>query len=232
MLALLLYTVHSAQFTRGNTQKAIKEATTEETLCQRIAEQECYTELVEIILTAITDLSEAEELSVTHKDKIDKINGVIEFMQEKGGKPGCKTLTGETVFSDFITAGHDTDTMNLARDIVNTKMPVDKFVKQWKNIFDNKTRSRNKSKQSELLEKRWGEYLTPSRDWKDPETSSIISMGSNIMGTSTYQKEQQITDYEPNMSEINTVSRSIITRYRTDVAKEVLDNIPTFDGKT
>ena len=190
-------------------QKAIKEALTEETLCQKIAEQECYTELVEIILTAITDLSEAEELSVTHESKGDKINGMIKFMWEKGVKPGCKTLTGETVFSDFITAGHNTETMNLARNITNTKMPVDEFIKQWKNKHE--TRIRNKSKQRELLEKWWEEYLTPSRDQKDPETSSIISMGSNTTGTTTYQKEQQITNYESNVLEITTVPRPIVT---------------------
>ena len=85
---------------------------------------------MEIITTAITDLSEAENPSVSHEDKTDKINGMIKSMWEKGVKPSCKTLTGETVFSDFITAAHDTGTMDSARDIVNTKMPVDKFVKQ------------------------------------------------------------------------------------------------------
>ena len=168
MLALLSYAVHNAHLTTGNVQKAIKEASTEETLSQRITEQECYTE---IITTAITDLSEAENPSVSHKDKTDKINGMIEFMQEKGAKPSCMTLTGETVFSDFITAGHDTGTMDSARDIVYTKLPADEFVKQWRNQHDNEIRNRNKSKQRELLEKRWGEYLTPSKDRKDPETS-------------------------------------------------------------
>ena len=33
------------------------------------------------------------------------------------------------------------------------------------------------------------------------------------------------------MSEITTVPRSMITQYRIDVPKEVLDNIPIFDGK-
>ena len=56
-------------------------------------------------------------------------------------------------------------------------------------------------------------------------------MGSNAIETSAYQKEQQITDYEPNVSEITTVHRPIITQYGADIPKEVLDNIPTFDGK-
>ena len=85
-------------------------------------------------------------------------------MQDKAVKPGCKMLTRETVFSDFITAGHNTETMNSARDIVNTKMPADKFIKQWKNKHDNETKIRSKNKQRELLEKWWGEYLTQSRN--------------------------------------------------------------------
>ena len=187
--------------------------------------------MVEIILAAITDLSDACDLSKGHEVHVEKIKELIAFMWDKGVKPGCKTLTRETVFSDFLTAGNDTETMNSARDIVNTKMPAGEFIKQWRNKHDDETRAKNKSKQRELLEKHWVEYLTPSRDPKDPETSSTISMGYNTMGMSTYQREQQITEYEHNVSEIATVPRPMITRYGADVPKEVLDNIPTFNGK-
>ena len=156
---------------------------------------------------------------------------MIEFMHEKGMKPGCKTLTRETTYSDFITTGHDVETMNSARDIANSKVKADKFIKQWRNKHDDKIRAKNKSKQKELWEKQKGEYLTPHREPKDPETSSTISMGYNTMGTSTYPKEPQITEYEPNVSEIATVPRTMITQYGADVPKEVLHNIPTFDGK-
>ena len=99
-------------------------------LQQRIVEQECYTVLVEIILAAITDLSEAGDLSVSHGVKVEKINGMIKFMQDKGVRPGCKALKKETIFSDFITAGRDTETMNSAQDITHTKMPAEEFIKQ------------------------------------------------------------------------------------------------------
>ena len=69
-------------------------------------------------------------------------------------------------------------------------MSADKIVKQWRNQHDNKIRSRNKSKQRELFEKRWGEYLAPPRHLKDPETNSVISMASNTTATSAYQKEK------------------------------------------
>ena len=48
-------------------------------------------------------------------------------------------------------------------------MPAGEFIKQWRSKHDDETRAKNKSKQRELLEKWWGEYLTPSRDPKDPE---------------------------------------------------------------
>ena len=108
---------------------------------------------------------------------------MIEFIREKRVKPSCKILSGDTAFSDFQTAAKDTTTMDSARDIVNTKMSADEILKQWRNQHNNKIRSRNKSKQRELFEKRWGEYLAPPRHPKDPEMSSVISMGSNATAT-------------------------------------------------
>ena len=40
-------------------------------------------------------------------------------------KPGCKTLTREITYSDFLHTGNDAETMNLARDIANSKMKGD-----------------------------------------------------------------------------------------------------------
>ena len=189
MSALLSYATRITHTARGNIQKAIKDAPSEEILQKKITKQECYTELVEIILAAITDLSDACDLSKEQGMHVEKINRMIKFMRDKGVKPGCKTLTRETTYSYFITAGNNTETMNSTRDIANSKMTGGEFIKQWRNKHDDEIRAKNKSKQRELLEKWWGEYLTPSRDPKDPETSSTISIGYNTMGTSTYQKE-------------------------------------------
>ena len=198
---------------------------------KKIAKQECYTELVDIILGAITDLPDASDLSKNHETYVEKINSMINFMCERGIKPGCKTLTRETKFSDFTYAEDNAEIMNSARDIINSKMNGNKLVKQWKTNHDGEIRAKNKAKQREIWGKWWGEFLTPHREQKDPETSSMISMGYNTTGTSTYTKELRITEYEPNISEIATVPKTMITQYRMDIPKEVLDNIPTFDRK-
>ena len=229
--ALLSYAIRITHTARSSIQKAIRDTPSEEALQKKITEQECYTELVEIILGMITDLSDTCDVTKEHGTYIEKINGMIKFMREKGMKPGCKTLTRETTYSDFIYAGNDVETMNSARDTANSKMKGDEFIKQWKNKHDNEIRAKNKSKQREIWEKWWGEYLTPHREPKDPEKSLTISLGYNTTGASTYPKVPQITEYESNVSEIPTVPRTMITWYRADVPKEVLDNIPTFNGK-
>ena len=228
---LLSYAIRITHSARTNLQKAIKNAPSEEVLQKEIAEQECYTELIDIILGAITDLSEVCDLSKNHETYVEKINSMINFMRKSGVKPGCKTLTRETKLSNFVYAEKDAETMNAARDIINSKMNRDELVKQWKTNHDKEIRAKNKAKQREIWEKQWGEFLTPHREQKDPETSSTISMGYNTKGTSTYTKELRITEYEPNISEIATAPKTTITRYGADIPKEVLDNIATFDGK-
>ena len=88
---------------------------------------------------------------------------MINFMCERGIKPGCKTLTRETKFLDFTYAENDTEIMNSARDIINSKMNGEELVKQWKTNNDREIRAKNKVKQREIWEKRWGEFLTPQR---------------------------------------------------------------------
>ena len=101
-ITVLAYATRNAQVTQSNVKTAIKEAPTKEILHQRIAELECYTELVEtiIIISAVIDVSQAENPSVNYKEKVDAINRVIEFIRGKGVKPSCKLLPEETLFTD------------------------------------------------------------------------------------------------------------------------------------
>ena len=157
---LLSYAIRITHSAGTNLQKPVKNTPTEEGLQKKIAKQECYTELVDIILGAITNLSDACNLSKNHETYIEKINSMIIFMRESGVKPGCKTLTRETKLSDFINAENDGETMNAARDMINSKMHKDKLIKQWRTTHDEEIRAKNKAKQREIWEKWWGEFLT------------------------------------------------------------------------
>ena len=150
---LLSYAIRITHSARSNLQKAIKNAPSEEVLQKKIAKQECYTELVDIILGVITDLSDVCDLSKNHETYVEKINSMINFMCERGVKPGCKTLTRETKFSDFTYTENDAEIMNSGRDIINSKMNRDELVKQWKTNHDREIRAKDKAKQREIWEK-------------------------------------------------------------------------------
>ena len=58
-----------------------------------------------------------------------------------------------------------------------------------KSSMTEKSEQKTKLSKEKYGGKRWGEFLTPHREPKDPETSSTISMGYNTTGTLTYTKE-------------------------------------------
>ena len=79
--------------------------------------------------------------------------------------------------------------------------------------------------------KKWGKYfLPPSKQQKDPDKSSVFSYDSNATEASTNQN-QQVISYEPKIPQKITIQRPPITRYGADIPKEILDNIPAFEGK-
>ena len=67
------------------------------------------------------------------------------------------TLTGDTLFTDFITGAEDKTTINSARSMVENKTSVAKFIKDWKEQHNTIVRYKNK----ENKRKTW------KRDGKD-----------------------------------------------------------------
>ena len=128
------------------------------------------------------------------------------------------------------TAADDETTMTTTRNLVKTKVPAEKFIKEWKEHHDNMVRNKNRLRHRDYIEKRWGEHLLPlSREPRAPDTSSITSYNSDIMDTSSTCTKQQTNTYKPNTLEIT--QRPYITRYGADIPKKVLDNIPAFECK-
>ena len=84
--ALLSYAIRITHSARSNLQKVIKNTPSEEVLQKKIAKQECYTELVDIILGVITDLSDVCDLSKNHETYVEKINSMINFNLNQAAK--------------------------------------------------------------------------------------------------------------------------------------------------
>ena len=93
-------------------------------------------------------------------------------------------------------------------------------------------RNKNKKKQWEMMEKRWGEYfLPPPNNIRTPTQVQCSHM------IPTQQRHQQTKNSKsPAMSQtyiydITTIQRPPITGYGADIHKDILDRIPVFEGK-
>ena len=136
----------------------------------------------------------------------------------------------DTLAMDFKSAPENETTINSARGILETNRPAE-VIKEWKEQHNTIIRSRNKEKAREMMEKKWhGFFIQPHKQQRDLDTSSVISYRSNATKTSTNQR-QQLNNYESNISKLPIMRRPPVTRYGADIPKEVLDNIPPFDGK-
>ena len=189
---------------------AIKEAPTEEVLHMKIAEQGCYVDLEEVIFKKITEITSLENPPININEKIDVISMLVEFIKNKHIKPPCKKLMEDTMSFNFNAALQDEAMMNLAREAIENVNPTDKVIKEWQEQLTSVNRVRKKEKLREMLEKKWDGFIN-HKPQKDPETSSVISYGSNATAT--------------------MIQRLPATKYRADIAKKVLDNILVFDGK-
>ena len=93
-------------------------------------------------------------------------------------------------------------------------------------------RNKNKEKQWEMMEKRWGEYFLPlPKNIRTPtqvQCSHIIPTQQRHQQTKNSKSPAMSQTY---ISEITTIQRPPITRYGADIHKDILDNIPVFKGK-
>ena len=126
----------------------------------------------------------------------------------------------------------DEATMNSARSTVESKRPSDEFVNKWKEQHNATMRNKNKEKQLEMMEKRWGEYFLPPpnniRTPRQVQCSHMIPTQQRHQQTKNRKSPATSPTY---ISEITTIQRPPITRYGADMHKDILDNIPVLEGK-
>ena len=100
--------------------------------------------------------------------------------------------------------------MTLANEAIeNTITPKD-AIREWKEINHTSNREKRKDKHREMWEKKWLGYQT-NKTHRDSDTSSETSFESTVTDT--------------------TMPKLPPVRYGIDIVKEVLDNIPVFNGK-
>ena len=169
-----------------------------------------YIELVIAILDRIEHIMDREDISLNADQEVNEINALIDIMKEKNIQPKCKRLRDNTISTNFMSVNENKDTMSAARTTLENAISEAKALVDWNN--NNHANSRNKQKDKyQDLWKKWTD-LPVLKTTKDLETIS------EALCTSTYTMTQ--------------LPPCVIYQYATmDVPREIIENIPIFDGK-
>ena len=152
-------------------------------------------------------------------DEITEINALIEFMNNKNVSPKCKQLKSTITVEQFTAADNDTRIMEAARQTLAEDQTDEQLKNEWENHTEAHHRTQDKNRLMEQMLARYAHLLAeekpPKENNRDIETSSEASFVSSATASTHLTSERS---HKPSFRP-------------SDLTKEILDNIPTFDGK-
>ena len=152
-------------------------------------------------------------------DEITEINTLIEFMNNKNVSPKCKQLKSTITAEQFTVADNDTCIMEAAKQALAEDQTDEQLKNEWENHTEARCRTQDKNRLMEQISARYAHLLaeekSPKENGIDIETSSKASFVSSATASTHFTSERS---HKPSFRP-------------SDLTKEILDNIPTFDGK-
>ena len=175
-----------------------REAHTKEVLIPKSLNYRLYVDLIQKITELIIHATDREPI-VKVDDKINEINNVIKFMNNKKVFPKCKPLDSEPSAEQFITTNNDEGTMAAAHQVLSNNIPDDQIMAVWRKHREACRKSKDKDKMFDQMNSRYTNLLnsfkTPRRTYRDPKTNLEASFAPPI--TSSYQKTTQSHSKQP-----------------------------------
>ena len=215
---LLAFATQSANTASKTLKNDIKEAVTEETIKAKILNYRLYIDLIETIVKLVDCIIQRDAI-VKVDDKITEINTLIEFMNNKNVSPKCKQLKSTITAEQFTAAHNDTRIMEAAKQALTEDQTNEQLKNEWKNHTEAHRRTQDKNRLMELMSARYAHLLAeekpPKENGRDIETSSEASFVSSATASTHLISERS---HKPSFRP-------------SDLTKEILDNIPMFDGK-
>ena len=140
----------------------------------------------------------------------------IKFMTEKQVTPRCKLQSSNTRAVNFSTACANKTTMATVQQVMSKEITVKQVKTKWRENVENQKRRNKRDKQRDQPDKKYVELLMDPRIPRD--TSSDIEMSS----------EASFTSSVPMTSVLHRLTQGI---HNSETSKEMVDNVPIFDGK-
>ena len=215
---LLAFSTQNANSAIKTLKNTIRDAPTEEMLKPKILNYRLYMDLIQMIITLIKCIAKQEPI-VKADDEVTKINTRIEFMNNSYIFPRCKQLNNAVTAEQFIVV-NDTRIMDAAHQTLSENTPDDYFTSEWQRHIEACRKTQDKTRLMEQMTARYAhllsEYKPTKENNKDPKTSSEASfISSASTSTNTESKNPCKLNYNP-----------------SDLTKEIIDNVPVFNGKT
>ena len=215
---LLAFATQSTNTASKTLKNDIKEAVTEETIKTKILNYRLYIDLIETIMKLVDHVIQQDAI-VKVDDKITEINTLIEFMNNKNVSPKCKQLKSTITAEQFTAADNDTCIMEAAKQALAKNQTDEQLKNEWENHTEACRSTQDKNRLMEQMSAKYAHLLAkekpPKENGRDIETSSKASfVSSATASTHLTSKRSHKPSFRP-----------------SDLTKEILDNIPTFDSK-
>ena len=153
-------------------------------------------------------------------DKITEINARIEFMNNKNIFSKCKQLSNTVTVEQFIATNNDTRIMDAAKQALTENLTDEYFKSEWEKHTEAHHKTQDKTRLMEQMTARYAHLLAEDKSFKESSRDMETSSEASFISSAT-------TLMHP------TSERSHKPSFRpSDLTKEILDNIPTFDSKS
>ena len=134
--------------------------------------------------------------------------------------PKCKQLNNTITAEQFLAANNNMHIMDLARQTLNENLTDEYFRNEWEKHTEACNKTQDKTRLMEQMTARYTHLLSEDKPLKesskDPKTSSEASFVSSVSAsTNPISERSHKPSYKP-----------------SDLTKEIIDNVPIFDGKT
>ena len=213
---LLVFRTQSANTASKTLKNDIKEAVTEETIKTKILNYRLYIDLIETIVKLVNQVAQRDAI-IKVDDEITEINALIEFMNNKNVSPKCKQLKSTITAEQFTATDNDPRIMEAAKQALAEDQIDKQHKNEWENHTEARCRTQDKNRLMEQMSARYVHLLAkekPSKENGRDIYSEALFVSSATASTHLTSERSHKPSFRP-----------------SDLTKEILDNIPTFDGK-
>ena len=212
---LLAFATRQTMTIRDKIHSSAKTPATEDQVLEKFSHYKCYIELIKTIVEKVKDIHSRDVPPDDISKHKEDINALVDAMKTANVQPKCKPFANPITAADFATGHDDTELMALVELLIANQLTQADITAEPAAHADNPRKYRTKRKEhwcSKIAEIQ-AELRAIKEEPKDSDVGSVISLQSGIStATTALDQGKQFTS-------------------SATLSKQMIENIPRFDGK-